>query len=152
MDWNVQCDTFATRLVATHADLTLVPVPVAAAVHLRRAHLPRLRAAGPVGALLARQSEAHAADAGLAALAAAHDGLPDDLVNFHWDPLTAAVALGWPGAGTERLRLTPAHTPGGNLVFEPDPAGRPATVVTRVDAAAFAETWLSAIEAIGGPD
>ena len=31
----------------------------------------------------------------MAQLAAAHAGLPDDLVNFHWDPLTAAIATGW---------------------------------------------------------
>jgi hypothetical protein len=33
----------------------------------------------------------------LAELGRAHAGLPDDIVNFHHDPLTCAVALGWAG-------------------------------------------------------
>src|SRR6185369_11527008 len=68
MDWNVQCDTRAVEIVAASADLTLVTLPAAIEAHLVARDLPRLRASGPVGALLARQSEAHAVDAGMAAL------------------------------------------------------------------------------------
>lgn len=36
---------------------------------------------------------------------------------------------------------------GDTLAFVPDPAGHPARVVTRIDGDAFAETWLTAVEA-----
>ncbi|GAA2844424.1 hypothetical protein GCM10020220_037140 [Nonomuraea rubra] len=105
MDWNTQCDPRAAELMAGHARLTLVPLPVAARSHLRAAHLPRLAASGPLGELLARQCEAYAVDAGMTELGRAHAGLPDDLVNFHWDPVACAVALGWSGAVVQEQRV-----------------------------------------------
>ena len=67
-DWNVQCDTRAVEIVETLADLTVVPLAATVKVHLRAADLPRLRAAGALGALMARQAEAYQVDrrAGLA--------------------------------------------------------------------------------------
>jgi inosine-uridine nucleoside N-ribohydrolase len=63
MDFNVQWDTLAARIVATAAtDLTLVTLPATLTAHLRARDLPRLRAAGPLAALMARQGEAHALD------------------------------------------------------------------------------------------
>jgi purine nucleosidase len=70
MDWNVQWDTRAAQIVAATARLTLVTLPATLTAHLRAADLPRLRACGPLGELLARQSQAHAQDAGMAGLAA----------------------------------------------------------------------------------
>ncbi|MCP9490341.1 MAG: nucleoside hydrolase [Solirubrobacteraceae bacterium MAG38_C4-C5] len=105
-DWNVQWDTHAAQTVAAAAgDLTLAPLPVTLEAHLRERDLPRLHACGPLGALLARQSEARRDDLRLARLARSHAGLPDDLVNFHHDPVTCAVALGWQGAAIEEMRL-----------------------------------------------
>ncbi|HZN71257.1 MAG TPA: nucleoside hydrolase [Micromonosporaceae bacterium] len=72
MDFNVQWDTQAAEIVAMTAQLTLVPLPVTLKAHLRAAHLPRLRASGPLGELLARQSEAHGHDSGVAEVGAAH--------------------------------------------------------------------------------
>jgi purine nucleosidase len=62
MDFNVQWDTRAAEVVAATADLTLVPLPVTLTAHLRAVDLPRLRASGPLGELLARQGEAHGHD------------------------------------------------------------------------------------------
>ncbi len=59
-DFNVQWDTRAAEILAAHADLTLVTLPATLKAHLRGADLPRLRASGPLGDLLARQSDAHA--------------------------------------------------------------------------------------------
>jgi hypothetical protein len=33
----------------------------------------------------------------MAELGREHAALPDDLVNFHYDPVACAVALRWPG-------------------------------------------------------
>ena len=65
-------------------------------VHLRAAHLPRLRGAGPLGELMARQAEAYGVDR-REGLAEQYPKLPPDLLNFHHDPLAAAVAVGWDG-------------------------------------------------------
>ncbi len=149
-DWNVQCDTTAAVMVEATADLTLVPLAATAKAHLRAAHLDRLAAGGPLGALLARQAVAHAADHRVSELGRAHASLPDDLLNFHHDPLACAVALGWPGVTVAEERLSPVLEDG-ILRFAPDHGGRPARVVTDVDGDAFAEAWLAAVEAAPRP-
>jgi inosine-uridine nucleoside N-ribohydrolase len=147
MDWNVQCDPQAAQALARAAELTLVTLPATLATHLRVAHLPRLRAAGPIGRLLARQSELHAQQNQMAELGQAHAALPDDLLNFHYDPVTCAVALRWPGANVEEMHVQPVMRDG-VLRFEPQGDGRLTRVVTQVNGEAFAELWLEMIEAL----
>ena len=126
MDWNVQCDTLAAQMVFTHAtDVTLVTVGPTFKAHLRSAHLPRLRAAGALGTLLARQAEAHCADNAVADLARAHAALPDDLLNFQYDAVACAVAAGWDGARAQSMRLATVLE-AGVLRFTPDDRGRAA--------------------------
>jgi purine nucleosidase len=104
-------------------------------VHLRDRHLPRLANAGALGRLMARQAAAYRDDEGKRALGLAHAGLPDDLANFHHDPLTVAVATGWPGVTVEQVALD----------------GRPVDLVTGVDGPAFGEHWLSTVESLRRP-
>ena len=146
MDFNVQWDTRAAEIVAATARLTLVTLPATLKAHLRSADLPCLRASGPLGDLLARQSEAHAQALGMAKLGRAHAGLPDDLLNFHYDPVACAVALSWPGAVVEETPLQPVLA-GETMHFRPDPRGRPTREVVDLDGASFTETWLAAVEA-----
>ncbi len=146
MDFNVQWDTRAAEIVAATADLTLVTLPATLKAQLRAADLPRLRASGPLGALLARQSEAHARDAKMGELGRAHAGLADDLLNFHYDPVACAVAVGWPGTVVEEMHLTPMLK-GELLRFQPRPKGRLTRVVVNLDGAAFRERWHNAVEA-----
>ncbi len=144
-DFNVQWDTRAAQIVAASADLTLVPLPATLKAHLRARDLPRLRASGPLGRLLAAQSQARGDEAGMRELARAHPGLPDDLLNFHHDPLTCAVALSWPGAAIETLPLLPVvddHV----LRFQHDQDGRPTKVAADLDAESFPATWLAAAQ------
>lgn len=146
-DWNVAWDPDAAYLVATTAgDLTWVPLAVTLRAALRAVHLPRLRASGPLGRLLADQAVAYADQLGKAALGRAHDGLPDDLVLVLHDPLACAVALGWSGVAVRKHRLTPEHTDAGMVLHE-DPGGRPMRMAEQVDGAAFSQAWLSAVEA-----
>jgi purine nucleosidase len=77
-----------------------------------------------------------------------HSGLPDDLLNFQYDPVTCAVALGWSGATVEDIRVRPLRMDD-VLSFQPHSEGRSTRVVLDVDGAAFRETWLSAVEAAG---
>jgi hypothetical protein len=146
MDFNAQCDTDALEVVAATTRLTLVPLPAAMHSSLRARDLPRLRAAGPVGALVARQSEVYGLDGGIADLGRAHAGLPDDLVNFHWDPVTAAVAVGWEGARAAERALATVVVDG-VVRFVDDAAGRPTVVVHEVEGAAFGDVFLECVEA-----
>ena len=147
MDWNVQWDTRAATIVfAAATELTLATLSATLAAHLRAGHLPRLRAAGPLGELIARQSEAHARAQRMTDLGRAHAGLPDDLLNFHYDPVACAVALGWPGANIAEMRLH-AVLERDTLRFEPHPEGQSTRVLIDLDEEAFRESWLSAVEA-----
>ena len=148
-DFNVQSDAAAADAVfrSAGAPLTVVGLDVTAQVHLRGSHLARVRSAGPVGDVLARSSLAHGTEYGNAAAGARHAGLPDDLVNYHHDPLACAVALGWDGVTVEERRLAPVMDDGALRLAE-SPDGRPVRVVTAVDAGAFAERWLEAVESL----
>ena len=143
-DFNVQWDTAAAGVLADAARLTLVTLPATLRGPLRQADLPALRASGPIGRLLAGQSEAHAIDEGKAALGPAYSGLPDDLLNFHYDPIACAVAAGWPGAGVQPMRLRTEVTDG-ILHWRRAADGRPTRVVVSVDGPAFTEVWLASV-------
>jgi len=144
-DFNVQCDTKAADIVIGAANITFVPVPVAMHAQLRRRDLDRLRRSGPIGALLARQSETSASDNNMEAHGREYPGLADDLVNFHWDPVTAAVATGWSGASIEDVKLE-TQLDGDTLVLHEVPDGRSHRAVTGIDAHAFTDVWLTAVE------
>jgi purine nucleosidase len=144
-DYNLQQDHLAARVVLERCDPVVVPLAVTMQVHLRAAHLPRLRAAGPLGVLLADQAEAHARDRATSELGRSWPGLPDDLLNFHHDPLACAVALGWEGVTVAEVP-TRLEVDGGRLRMTPEAGGRPLRVVTAVEGPAFAEAWLAAVE------
>lgn len=146
IDRNVQCDTAAAMAVLeATGDLTLVTTPATLRACLRRADLHRLAASGPIGRMLARQGLAHAVDHDMERLGRAHPALPDDLLNFHYDPVACAVALGWSHVTTTTMPLRP-RLERDVLRFEQVTGGRHVKVVTDVDGSAFAETWLRAIE------
>jgi inosine-uridine nucleoside N-ribohydrolase len=145
-DWNVQWDTGAAEVVAASAScLTLTPFSATLRAHLRAAELPRLRASGPLGELLARQSLAYADDRGAAELAAAHPALPTDLLIFHHDPLACAVAVGWPGGEVTEMLLSHGFD-GAVFRWRQDEQGRRTGVVTDLDPAAFSRDWMAAVE------
>jgi purine nucleosidase len=150
-DWNVTCDVVAaTEVRAAAGRLTVVPLAATARVHLRDRDLPRLRAAGgPLGRLMAAQAEAYRVDEGKTALARANPGLPDDLANFHHDPLAAAVAAGWDGVTIEDTFLRTVGEHGRLERVRPDvPAARRVELVVGVDGPAFAAHWLDTVTAL----
>ncbi len=106
MDWNVQQDSVASRILMTRCRPTLVPLSVSLRVHLREVDLPKLESGGALARLLARQARAHGQMYGMEELARRHAALPDDLLNFQYDPLACAVAVGWPGAKVEEMGLS----------------------------------------------
>jgi purine nucleosidase len=78
----------------------------------------------------------------MAELGRAHASLPDDLLNFQYDPVACAVAVGWPGAVVKEQRLQPVED-GELLRFQPDQGGRLTRVVVDLDGPSFTETWPS---------
>ena len=138
-DFNNQWDRRAYEIVLATRP-TLATLPATLVTWARSADVPRLRAAGPVGGLLADQLVAHRRRNGRPP----GDALPDDLLNFQFDPAACAVALGWPGATVEdtAVRLTP------DGAVARDPAGYPVRLLTVLDGAAFNSHWLDTIECL----
>src|SRR5215211_662405 len=132
MDYNVQQDTLAARIVWEQCDPLVVQFSASLEASLREAHLPRLREGGVLARLIARQGELHGADEDMRRVGREHPRLPDDLLNFQYDPLACAVAAGWEGARVEELRLS-ARLKDGVLTFPESPSGKPTCVVTSVD-------------------
>lgn len=144
-DWNIQEDVAAARHVFTRLRPTVVPIEVTAQTALRRAYIPALEAAGPLGQLLARQTRACAAEYGYEAkYGRARAGLPDDTINFQHDALACAVALGWDGVVVEELPLAVAERDGW-LRLREQSGGRPLPVVTAADGARFNAHWLDVV-------
>jgi inosine-uridine nucleoside N-ribohydrolase len=145
-DVNVQQDAVAARIVFERCAPTVVPVSTALRVAVRRRHLDRLRAAGPLGTLVADQAEAHARDNGRAELPSAYPALPHDLLNFQYDPLACAVACGWDGAAIEEIRVKPEIV--GRRLRLPiveKPVGIPMRVVMHADGERLARDWSDAV-------
>ncbi len=143
-DFNVQQDPFAAHVVFERCDPVVVPLAVTLEATLRSVHLSRLRAAGPLGALLADQAEAHARDTGRPELGRMFEGLPDDLLNFQYDPLACAVAVGWDGVAIEEVP-TKLEMREHRLWMIRREGEASLRVVTAVDAPRFEEAWLEAV-------
>lgn len=143
-DWNVRCDVEAALTVArTAGDITWCTIPATIDAQLRERDLPELRATGTVGELLARQSVAHRAESGKGDLVG-WPGIADDLVNFHWDPVATAAALGASAVQAAEVSATVVRE-GRAVRLVPSPSGRPMRVIEGVDPASFTRYWLEAV-------
>ncbi|GAC1431486.1 MAG: nucleoside hydrolase [Chloroflexota bacterium] len=148
-DWNMQFDVASALHILERFRPTLVPLEMTVQTALRRADLPRLRRSGPLGALIARQAEAHAVEYhNEERYGQTCSGLPDDTINFHHDPLACAVAVGWDGVAITETPLRP-EVRDGWLDTWVDPAGRPMPVVTAVDGPRFDDVWLETVSPQG---
>jgi hypothetical protein len=145
----VQQDTLAARIVWERCDPLVVQLSVTLEVSLREAHLPRLREGSALARLVARQGELYGADSDMRRVGREHLALPDDLLNFHYDPLACAVAAGWKGARVEELRLSTLFKDR-VLTFAESPSGKPTHVVTSVDGPRLEREWVEAVRAVGG--
>lgn len=145
-DYNMQSDVEAALRVVESSRPTLVPLSVTLQTALRREHLPALKAAGALGALLARQAEAFIRDEGMAEkFGQTCPEVPDDIINFQHDPLACALALGW-DEGVE-IRDVPLRLEirDGLLRQTLDEKARPLPVVTDVDGPRFNQFWVDTL-------
>lgn len=145
-DFNVQIDVKSAKHVLENSSPTLVSLSVTAETALRRSHLDKLRTAGALGQLLARQAEAFAVDAEMETkYGKTCEGLPADIINFQHDSLTCAIALGWTeGVEIEEVPLI-IEEKDGWLHERIDNTGVPIKVVTKVDGPRFSEFWVERI-------
>ncbi|UCC75713.1 MAG: nucleoside hydrolase [Anaerolineales bacterium] len=146
MDYNVQVDVRSAQAVIERSSPTLVPLSITVETSLRRAYLPRLRQAGPLAKLIARQAEAFAKEWDYeVTYGQTCKGLPDDTINFQHDALACATALGW-NQGLQ-IRKVPLRleVKDGWLWQTVDDNGTPTRVVTRVDGEKFNELWLRTV-------
>jgi purine nucleosidase len=145
LDWNVQCDTSAALSVFTSSGrLSLVTVPETLAAQLRGVHLSRLEGSGPLGQLLARQALSHRDEYGVTELAKQYPSLPDDLLNFQYDPAACAVALGWESVKSRTVQVLPVLE-GGILRFEESAMGKLVDALCAVSPDDFGEQWLASV-------
>ena len=146
IDFNVQVDPQSAYYVIENSSPTFVPLAVTVETSLRRANLARLRQAGPVARLIARQAQAFATDENYEArYGQTCKGVPEDIINFLHDPLACAIALGWrEGVEISEIRLK-SEIRDGWLCHAIDASGKPTQVVTTVNAEKFGEFWLSTV-------
>ena len=141
-DYNVQADRLAARIVFERLHPVIASLNITQRTALRRRDLPALRGGGRLANLLVRQAELHAADHEMASIAKANPMLPHDILNFQYDSLACAAALGWECVtiGEEPLELVERD---GQLRFERG-AGPLRRHVTNFDADGFSTRWLQA--------
>jgi inosine-uridine nucleoside N-ribohydrolase len=149
-DTNVQQDAFAAATVFARCNPIVVPLATTQRVTLRASHLEPLRQGGPLARLIADQGEAHARDLGRSELGRTFLALPDDLLNFQYDPLACAVAAGWNGVTVSELRVSTTIRDG-LLHMSVEPGAPTLRVATDVDGPAFDAAWLDAVLRASGP-
>jgi purine nucleosidase len=148
-DFNVQQDAFAAKVVFERSSPLVVQVAATLEVTLRRRDIPALQDAGPLAQLLASQALFRGREYGMESLPKEYPGLPDDLLNFQYDPLACAVACGWDGVKIEEYPIVP-ELARDRLRLRIDPEGRALRVVTEVDGERFARDWLAAVVRASG--
>jgi inosine-uridine nucleoside N-ribohydrolase len=144
MDFNVQADVPSAHYVIEHGGrVTFIPLTVTVETSLRRAYLPALRKGDKQASLIAAQAEAFAVEyKNETLIGETCPGLPRDIINFQHDPLACAIATGWDtGVEFEEGALV-VEEKGGWLVERFAAWGKPARVVTKIDAEAFNRYWL----------
>ena len=145
-DYNIQVDVQSAKLVIENSNPTLVPLSITGETALRKSSLKKLRKAGALGQLLARQAEAFASDENYEEkFGKAYSKLPGDIVNFQHDPLTCAIALGW-NDNVEVSAIPLKIELRNGLIHETVNAnGKPMRVVTKIDGNKFGEFWVDTV-------
>ena len=148
-DYNMQIDVQAAQFVMEHANPTLVPLAVTGETYLRRAYLEKLRGAGALGQLIARQAESYAKDLNYEQkYGKTCSKLPSDIINFQHDPLTCAIALGW-NDGLEMTEVSLKIESRDGLLYETiDADGKLTQVVTKINGNRFSEFWTAIVSGV----
>lgn len=144
-DFNTQIDIKSAKHVFVNSNITFVQLSVTEETFLRADHLDFLKKSGALGQLLAKQAEEFAKDEKIAEKYKDCENIPKDIINFQYDPLTAAIALGWnEGVKIEELPLI-IEEKDSLLCERIDKAGKIYKVVTKIDGPKFNEFWVKRV-------
>jgi purine nucleosidase len=142
-DYNVQADAASALIVMERSAPTLIPLAVTVQTALRRSDLGALHASGPLARLIATQAEAYGEDYRYASkLGSVYEAVPNDIINFHHDPLACAIALGWHEGVMIREVPLVSELVEGRLCQRVSESGRRTSVVTEVSGRRFGDDWL----------
>jgi purine nucleosidase len=143
-DYNVQQDAVAAQIVLERSHAVIADMAVTYELPIREADLPALEGGGPLARLIASQARAHGDDNAMGSLGRAHDGLPDDLLNFQYDVVAAMAAAGTSGLTRRRLRIRCAIDEG-LLHLQEDSRGNEVDLIESIDAEALRVEWLERV-------
>lgn len=105
-DWNINMDLPAADIVLNHCNLTLVEIAPTLKVFLTESDCAKLDGTDEVNSLIARQGRFWRNHADFIIEETAKCGkLPRDLCNFHYDPLTCAIAAGFSDYSAEEIAI-----------------------------------------------
>jgi inosine-uridine nucleoside N-ribohydrolase len=146
MDFNAQVDARSALFIIERSSPTFITLAVTAETSLRRSYLGRLRQAGPLAHLIARQAESFARDENyVTQYGRTCEGLPSDIINFQHDSLACAIALGWDDEVKSAELPLKSEIRDGWLRHTIDERGKPTRVVTQVNGDKFSEFWLDIV-------
>ncbi|BDF45834.1 MAG: nucleoside hydrolase [Eisenbergiella sp.] len=146
-DWNLHMDKDAAQWVMNRISLTMVEVAVTLKTYLTERDCRQLDKGDGFCRLLARQAREWRTVSGFIEEQAAQcTRLPSDLCNFHYDPLTVAIASGYEHIKSEDIRIRfSAGEAGEEYVLQEVSEGNPVRVITDVDTEAFNRDWLAVV-------
>lgn len=104
-DWNFNMDLAAAQFLFANSSFSLVEIAPTLRVFLTERDCKRLEQVDEFGALVASQAYWWRDTVPFIRPAAQEACLPNDLCNFHYDPLTCAIAVGFSGIGSSNLTL-----------------------------------------------
>ena len=141
-DHNLRIDPVSSvRSLNAGMPLIYVPLDVTSQTYLTRAQVDRLREGDPLCRALASLVDVWAP-----IMHRFTEGrMPPDHVAVMHDPLTVAALVGGDFITLEDLPVTAVAHEGEVRTFVDPVAGRPAQVVTSVDAVAFGDLWLETV-------
>jgi hypothetical protein len=115
---------------------------------IRKSHLARLRGAGALARLIARQAEAFDTEWHSAERYRSASSVPKDIINFLYDPVACAVAAGWrTGVRVETLPVV-CEMCGDQLVERVENGGKALPVLTGLDGLALEAEWLGRVSGV----
>jgi inosine-uridine nucleoside N-ribohydrolase len=142
MDYNVQQDVAAASVILSSSSPLLVPLGVSMHAAIRNSHLARLRSGGTLAQLIARQAEAFDAEWHNAERYRSASSVPNDMINFLYDPVACAIAAGWRDRVSIETLPVVWEICEDQLVQRIDRGGKPLPVVTGLDGLALEEEWV----------
>lgn len=104
-DWNLNMDLAAAQFLFANSSFSLVEIAPTLRVFLTERDCKIIEQVDELGALVASQARWWRDTVPFIRHAAQEACLPDDLCNFHYDPLTCAVAVGFSCVDSSNLAL-----------------------------------------------